>query len=40
MGNDIGLGVSFKSICFNFLNLRRQLSNWNLYFNGFDVITH
>ena len=33
MGNYIGLGVLFKSVCFDFfLHQCRQLSNWNPYF--------
>ena len=36
LGDDIGLGVSFKSVCFDFfLNLFRQLSNRNPYFQWF-----
>ena len=38
MGDDIGSGGSFKSVCFDFfLNLRRQLSNRNMYFWRFSM---
>ena len=41
MGNDIGSGVSFKSICFDFFSTYVGSSViGTLTFNGFDVITH
>ena len=41
MGDDIGLGLLSMAICFDFrLTNVVQLSYRNLYFTGFDVITH
>ena len=41
MGNDIGSGVSFKSVCFDFFsNKVGSLVNGTRTSNGFDDITH
>ena len=41
MGNDIGLGVSFKSVCFDFFSTYVDSSVIGIHTsNGFDVSTH
>ena len=40
MGNDIGSGVSFKSICFFFSTYVGSSVIGTRTSNGFDVITH
>ena len=41
MGNDIGLGVSFKSVCFDFFSTNVGSSVIGTHTsNGFDDITH